>query len=650
MSTSEIVDEVRRAIWHLRQGGPQQVIEWQRRRAGSAIGDSRLHAAQPATPAISAADSTSVENEQGITRIKTNLDFPEFHARGVGPRRADVTAAVIMDDFSAGAFAREWNIIRISRSGWLEQIRDREVDLLLVESAWHGNNDEWATLIGKHAKQAPELMEVVTWCRASGIPTVFWNKEDPPHFATFIGTAKLFDHVLTTDSEKIPSYQRDLGHKSVTVMPFAAQTEIHTPARNGIERGIRDVAFGGMYFQHKYKERRDQMDLLLGGAIDAEAKTGSRLEVFSRYLGSDEKYQFPGELGERVVGSLPYEKMLSAYRAYKLFLNVNTVTNSPTMCARRLFEIPACGTPVVTTPSKAVGEYFASDEILVADSRKQAENLVRTMLNSPELRDRTVHRAQRRIWDQHTYAHRAEAILDLAAPEIHRPISKPAVSILAPTKRPHQIEHILEMVASQRGLEKQLVLLTHGFSVSPDRLDRWRKNYDFDILYAEQTMDNSLGEILNNGVRMADGDVLSKMDDDDFYAPEYLADLVRALFFSRAELVGKGAHFMHLAERDMVLLRQPELEHRYVQRVIGPTLTGNREVFIAHPFADRTRGEDSQFMDDLVNAGGSIYATDRFNFCQMRGGADHTWAVHDQAFLATGRVETFGDPEPHVTV
>lgn len=109
------------------------------------------------------------------------------------------------------------------------------------------------------------------------------------------------------------------------------------------------------------------------------------------------------------------------------------------MCARRLFEITACGTSVVTTPSAAVREYFAEDEI-PASSRKQAENHLRSLVQSPELRDRMVHRAQRKIWDRHTYAHRAEAILEQLVPDKHRPLTTPRVSVLVPTVRPQQLE------------------------------------------------------------------------------------------------------------------------------------------------------------------------------------------------------------------
>ena len=62
---------------------------------------------------------------------------------------------------------------------------------------------------------------------------------------------------------------------------------------------------------------------------------------------------FPATLAERVVGSLPYRNLLTAYKNYKVFLNVNSVVDSPSMCARRIFEITAAGTPVISTPSEA---------------------------------------------------------------------------------------------------------------------------------------------------------------------------------------------------------------------------------------------------------------------------------------------------------
>src|SRR5699024_11808068 len=109
------------------------------------------------------------------------------------------------------------------------------------------------------------------------------------------------------------------------------------------------------------------------GAADAVSpRMRHGLEIFSRFLGNDERYQFPGTLAQRVVGSLPYRNLLTAYKHYKVFLNVNSVTDSPSMCARRIFEISAAGTPVVTTPSAATKEILPTDEVPQPETAEQA--------------------------------------------------------------------------------------------------------------------------------------------------------------------------------------------------------------------------------------------------------------------------------------
>src|SRR5699024_12056793 len=82
------------------------------------------------------------------------------------------------------------------------------------------------------------------------------------------------------------------------------------------------------------------------------------------------------------------------------------------MCARRSFEITASGTPVVSAPSPAIGKFFDEGEVPEVAEREEAAQVVRALVRSRELRDRTAHRAQRRIWHEHTYTHRARQVLD----------------------------------------------------------------------------------------------------------------------------------------------------------------------------------------------------------------------------------------------
>src|SRR5690606_31309463 len=136
----------------------------------------------------------------------------------------------------------------------------------------------------------------------------------------------------------------------------------------------------------------------------------SGLDIFSRQHGGDAKYQFPAPYDQNVVGSLDYDKMLSAYKNYNVFLNVNSVVGSPSMCARRIFEITAAGTPVISAPSAAIENFFTPSEVLQVSTREQASNSIRSLVRSPELRQRMVHMGQRRIWKNHTYAHRAQQV------------------------------------------------------------------------------------------------------------------------------------------------------------------------------------------------------------------------------------------------
>ena len=102
--------------------------------------------------------------------------------------------------------------------------------------------------------------------------------------------------------------------RSASVRGSAGDPQSSRPARIV---AARDIAFAGMYFAHKYPERREQMDLLLGGAADAVSGLEHGFEIFSRFLGGDERYQFPGSLAQRVVGSLPYRNLLTAYKDYQ---------------------------------------------------------------------------------------------------------------------------------------------------------------------------------------------------------------------------------------------------------------------------------------------------------------------------------------------
>lgn len=629
--------ELRTALWHLRKGGLRQLDEWIHRRGAQNRGPQIVPSWRaPKFP---------------LSRLRARPTFAPYTFPQRKPRRGDVTVGVILDEFSVAAFSFEWNLVLLRKESWLQQLKDERIDFLFVESAWNGNFGSWKFQLTGDAGPKPDFLALIEWCRSHGVPTVFWNKEDPPHYKDFLSAARQFDVVFTSDAGRIPSYVLDLGHARVATLPFAAQPALHNPIRGNTRRQDRGVAFAGMYFAHKYPERREQMDMLLSAAINVQDRSGSALEIFSRQLGARSDYQFPPPYDQNVVGSLDYARMLSAYRAYKVFLNVNSVIDSPSMCARRIFEITASGTPVVSAPSAAIPKFFEADEVFVATSREQAEHQIRMLVRSPELSDRLVHKAQRRIWEGHTYAHRAESILQAVLPARSRQVAMPTVSAMVSSIRMHKLESVFATLGSQTGVDVELTLLAHGFKPDPGQLKEWAAHYgvsNYQVITAGP--ETLLGDCLNRCVDSANGEVLTKMDDDDYYGPAYLADLLHSLDFSKAEIVGKLAHYVHFEATGATVLRMPEREHTFTHLVMGPTITGKSEVFRANPFEPVPRGEDTAFLRSVSRSGGAIYASDRFNFCQVRSGDAHTWNVSDEELAASGEVKFFGNPKEHVSV
>jgi spore maturation protein CgeB len=545
----------------------------------------------------------------------------------VVPRRPDLRVAVILDPFSELAFGYEWNQVAPTPDNWRRVLREQRPDLLFVESAWGGNGGSWRLHMTRDNRPSDELRALVAWCKLEGIPTVFWNKEDPPGYDKFLETARLFDQVFTVDADRIPWYQRDLGHDRIDLLPFSAQPRLHNPVRRGHAGRSFDVAFAGTWHPEKHPERRRQMEFLLGPACDFGLHIWSRME-------KDSRHRFPGELGKRVVGSLPYEQMLTAYTRYKVFLNVNSVTESPTMCARRLFELSAAQTAVVSAPAASIEPFFG-DTITVVENADEARAALATLIGSDDDRDRLALRAHRRVFDEHLLEHRVEAVLRSVGISPSGP-REPLVSVIVPTHRPDQLDNVLANIGRQSHRRVELVLVTHGFEVDEAELQtRAAAAGVVALVVVPAAADLTLGACMNLGVGAAIGDLVAKVDDDNYYGTHYLTDLVRALDFSGADIVGKWAHFVHLQASDATLLRFPTAEHRFVDLVQGGTLLTRRSVVRRIPFADIPRAVDTTFLTSAREAGLTVYAADRFNFVSVRRAdpGSHTWTITDDELL-----------------
>ena len=557
--------------------------------------------------------------------------------------RADLKVGVILDPFSELALRYEWNHVMFGPDDWRESLEADLPALLFVESAWNGNGGRWRLHMTQASGPSAELRALVEWCRERDIPTVFWNKEDPPNYDRFIATAKLFDDVFTVDADRLDAYRRDLGHDQIGLLPFAAQPRIHNPIRRGAGR-VYDVAFAGSYFKHKHPDRREQMQYILGPARDFG------LHIYSRLKSEDRRYQFPRGYTPYIVDSLPYEQMLAAYTSYRVFLNVNSVTESVTMCSRRLFELSAAQTPVLSGPAASIEPFFGKAVTVATDAAETRRHLA-ALLHQDEYRDRLALRAHRRVFEEHLYRHRVDSVL--AAVGIESTTSTPQITVVVPTHRPGQLENVLAFVGRQKHPALQLVLVTHGFEPEGDLAAKAMEVGVDDLIVLNADSALTLGACMNLGLDAADGEYVAKMDDDNWYGAHYLSDLAYAFQYTDATAVGKWAHFVHHEGSQATLLRFPNSEHRYVNLVQGGTILVERSAARDLRFEDLPRRVDTTFLDKLRAAGGKLYSADRFNFVSMRRAdpGEHTWQITQESMLGgQAKLLFYGEPYTHADV
>lgn len=260
---------------------------------------------------------------------------------------------LIADEFTTRTLEGSVHVVPLRRDGWLEQVENEGLDLVLLESAWKGNDGQWARAVGYYSDdEHADVRALIGECRVRGIPVVFWNKEDPVHTARFLPTAVLCDVVLTVDASLVPAYRAAGGAslRTVASLPFFAQPALHNPLRSG-RPWEPTAAYAGTYYGDRYPERSRDLQRLL------EAGRQVGLAIYDRQLNEpDSPYRFPDTYRDSVRGGLSYSEVVGTYGAHLAHLNVNSVPNSPTMFSRRVVEIAACGGVVLSAACRGINE------------------------------------------------------------------------------------------------------------------------------------------------------------------------------------------------------------------------------------------------------------------------------------------------------
>lgn len=302
-----------------------------------------------------------------VTKKNTSVEFipPDINSL------EELRVCSILDEFSEEGLSKEVSLINLVSGRSLEQLERHKPHLLFVESAWFGENKSWS---GKLVKRDPELKKIIRWCRENNVPTVFWNKEDPVHFKSFLLTSKDFDYVFTTDSDSQSKYKRLIKSK-VGTLSFGVSTKSVDPFDGETER-LKRAIFAGSYYS-QYKQRQQDIRNVLSGV-----ESTLPVDIYDRNLIPTEgNSSFPEELLENVHQAVPYSEILSKYKNYLLAVTINTVKQSNSMFARRALEAVASNSILVSNENIALRTIF-KQSIIMSDEKEEITRLTSQVIDN----------------------------------------------------------------------------------------------------------------------------------------------------------------------------------------------------------------------------------------------------------------------------
>lgn len=441
--------------------------------------------------------------------------------------KKEVKIAAIMDEFTSFCFDPEADFLHLTPDNWKTEIDTFQPDLLFIESAWKGKDDLWKLKVSQCSE---DLQDLIERCKQKGIKTVFWSKEDPVHFGTFLDVAKKVDVVFTTDVDCIQKYKKSVNHDDVFLLPFAAQPKLHNPIE--LYERKNKFNFAGSYYL-KYPRRQRDFEVLTNVAKDNKG-----LDIFDRNFNKPHPhYQFPQRFEPIILGSLEPHEIDKAYKGYHYGINMNTIKQSQTMFARRVFEMLASNTIVMSNYSRGVRLFFG-DLVICSDNEAELTRQFENVESDIITREKFKLQGLRHVLKDHTYQHRLKYILQKVF-KIDLDSQNLATTVVSYIKNENEYDSVIKAYERQELINKNLVILSEiPFNSIPTK--------NISVLKTNE-------EFIKKISQLDDESSIAVFNPNDSYGKHYLSDFILSYSYLPSDSkesvrLTKNSYFKHSNE------------------------------------------------------------------------------------------------------
>lgn len=426
-----------------------------------------------------------------------------------------ISIAIIADEFLFDAYKDMADFQYITPDNYRDYIN--KVDFLLVASAWRGLHNEWRLMATEGTENNRIVHECIEAYKSAGKTVVFYSKEDPPNYEHFLPIAKKCDVIFTSCVEKVEDYKLDCKTDNVHVMEFCINPVFHNPIGICNDYRTDGVFFAGSWMI-KYPERIIALEKMLDGVLE----TDNELIIADRNFSQNNlTYFFPRKYYPYIVKEIPHDYLQKVHKLYSWAININSITDSETMFANRVYELQANGVLMLSNYSVGVEKKFP--EVIIVNKKQQ----VKQVLNKYSHEEMYEHQIAgvRRVMTGETNYDRICSLLEI----LHFQVERTSRSILVVAD--YVTEKVRTMFESQSLENKELI--------SFEELDK-EEYYKYDMV--------------------------ARWNSQDQYDRYYLEDMANGFKYTACDYITKESYYM----RDSLVRGR---EHDYVTCISNPDAT-----------------------------------------------------------------------------
>jgi len=274
---------------------------------------------------------------------------------------------IVADEFLFNSYKDAANFIYITPQNYKQYID--KLDLFLVVTTWVGLNGEW-TGIANSTKLRTKLFNIIKEYKNNGITTVFYSKEDPVNYDLFKELALKCEYIFTTCEEVVSKYIKYSKNKNVDVLKFCINPMYHNPI--GFRKFNRKdkIIFSGSWYE-RFRERTKDMNMILEGVLDSKLDLIIVDRNYEKHIATT---FFPKKYLPNIVPSISHEYLQKTHKLFDWAINFNSVKDSNTMFANRIYELQALGNILISNYSIGVKNNFPN--VFIINQKNEVANIV----------------------------------------------------------------------------------------------------------------------------------------------------------------------------------------------------------------------------------------------------------------------------------